>query len=75
MPKPFRTLDDADVSGKRVLLRVDLNVPTEGGKVTDTTRIERVAEFFHVPLRAHQAQFKHGRSGLQRLCCSSQCSR
>ena len=43
MTKPFRTLDDADVSGKRVLLRVDLNVPTENGRVTDTTRIERVA--------------------------------
>jgi phosphoglycerate kinase len=44
MSKPFRTLDDASVSGKRVLLRVDLNVPTEKGRVTDTTRIERVAK-------------------------------
>src|SRR6516165_96022 len=39
----FHTLDEADVSGKRVLLRVDLNVPVENGKVADMTRIERVA--------------------------------
>ncbi|PWB60225.1 MAG: phosphoglycerate kinase [Bradyrhizobiaceae bacterium] len=39
----FRTLDHADVANKRVLLRVDLNVPMEGGEVTDATRIERVA--------------------------------
>jgi phosphoglycerate kinase len=42
MTKPFRTLDAAAVSGKRVLLRVDLNVPMEHGKVTDATRIDRV---------------------------------
>jgi phosphoglycerate kinase len=41
--KSFRTLDDVDVKGKRVLLRVDLNVPMEGGRVTDATRLERVA--------------------------------
>ena len=39
----FRTLDDADVAGRRVLVRVDLNVPTESGRVTDTTRLERIA--------------------------------
>src|SRR5918992_1070499 len=43
MPKTFRTLDDVDVKGKRVLLRVDLNVPMENGRVTDATRLERVA--------------------------------
>ena len=39
----FRTLDDVDVAGKRVVIRLDLNVPIENGKVTDATRIERVA--------------------------------
>jgi phosphoglycerate kinase len=39
----FLTLDDIDVRGKRVLLRADLNVPVKDGKVTDATRVERLA--------------------------------
>ena len=39
----FRTIDDLQVSGKRVLVRADLNVPMKDGVVTSTTRIERQA--------------------------------
>jgi phosphoglycerate kinase len=39
----FRTIDDLDVAGKRVLVRADLNVPVKDGRVTDATRIERLA--------------------------------
>jgi phosphoglycerate kinase len=39
----FLTLDDIDARGKRVLVRADLNVPVKDGKVSDATRIERLA--------------------------------
>jgi phosphoglycerate kinase len=39
----WKTLDDIDLTGKRVLVRVDINVPVENGLVTDATRIDRIA--------------------------------
>lgn len=38
----WKTLDDMDLGGKRVLVRVDINVPMDNGVVTDATRIERI---------------------------------
>ncbi|OOY15992.1 phosphoglycerate kinase [Thioclava sp. DLFJ4-1] len=38
----WKTLDEVDLDGKVVLVRVDINVPVENGKVTDATRIEKI---------------------------------
>lgn len=38
----WKTLDDMDLAGKRVLTRIDINVPVRDGKVSDATRIERI---------------------------------
>jgi len=47
----FLTLNDADVSGKTVLVRADLNVPMADGRVTDATRLDRL-----VPTLKHLTQ-------------------
>ncbi|MFN6951034.1 MAG: phosphoglycerate kinase [Albidovulum sp.] len=38
----WKTIDDMDMTDKTVLVRVDINVPVEAGKVTDATRIEKI---------------------------------
>ena len=38
----FKTLEDLAVAGRRVLLRADLNVPMQDGRVSDTTRVDRL---------------------------------
>jgi len=38
----WKTLDEMDLDGKVVLVRVDINVPVENGRVTDDTRIQRI---------------------------------
>jgi phosphoglycerate kinase len=48
----WKTLDDMDLAGKRVLTRVDINVPMQDGHVTDATRIEKIAPTVHDILAA-----------------------
>ena len=43
MTDGVRSLDEAEVAGKRILLRADLNVPMSGGSIADATRIENFA--------------------------------
>jgi phosphoglycerate kinase len=42
-----KTLDEMELGAKRVLVRVDINVPVENGTVTDATRIERIVPTVH----------------------------
>lgn len=47
MQKRFPTLDDITISGKRVIVRMDLNVPMVAGRVTDNTRVVRLLPTLH----------------------------
>jgi phosphoglycerate kinase len=65
---PFPTLDNVQVAGKRVLVRVDLNVPMEDGRIIDATRIARILPNIReiskkggkVILLSHLGRPKHG---------------
>ncbi|MDS9947486.1 MAG: phosphoglycerate kinase, partial [Planktomarina sp.] len=48
----WNKLEDLDLTGKRVLTRVDINVPVKNGIVTDTTRIDRIVPTLHHILKA-----------------------
>jgi len=48
----YKTLDQLDVAGKRVLVRVDLNVPMQDGKVSDATRIDRLVPTIQALIKA-----------------------
>jgi len=48
----WKSLDDMDLNGKRVLTRVDINVPVEDGRVTDATRITRIVPTVQAILKA-----------------------
>ncbi len=49
--KRFPTLDDIEVAGKRVIVRMDLNVPMIAGRVTDNTRVVRLLPTLHELIR------------------------
>ena len=52
MPTKYRTLDQAVLKDKRVLLRAGFDVPMEGGKVSDTTRVEAIEKTMKHILKA-----------------------
>ena len=54
----FRTLDDIDVKGRRVLVRADLNVPMKDGEIADTLRIERQAPTIQRTRRKRRARHR-----------------
>lgn len=53
MTAAFPTLESLDVTGKTVLVRLDLNVPMHAGRVTDATRINRIIPTLQYLMERH----------------------
>ena len=62
----LRPIADADVAGKRVLVRADLNVPVKDGKVSDATRLERMLPGSRISARAAPASSSSRTSAVPR---------
>ena len=43
----LKDITQADLAGKRVIVRFDFNVPLNNGKITDTTRVDLALETIH----------------------------
>ena len=66
----WKTLDNMDLKNKRVLTRVDINVPMDGARVTDATRIEKIVPTVKTILAAGGLPILLAHFGNHTVCCT-----